>query len=104
MHLNDTGPDLREVIASKEEEETERRQCDHQGNFHEGATTVDDPFEQRAVALAELVEAPLEAFLKEEKGVPRRFSGGLFVRFMRLRHGDSSSYISPWSARACVTE
>ncbi len=62
-----------------------------------------DLFEQRTVALAELIEAALEPLLKADEDVPRWFRAGLPVLFMRLRHGDPSSYISPWSAPACAT-
>src|ERR1044072_4468736 len=103
MHLNDSRPDLWEVIAPEEEEERQGSHGSGQRYQDEPAAMGDRLFEQRTIALAGLIEAALESFLKADEDVSRWwFCAGWPQLFMRLRHGDSSSYISPWSAPACA--
>src|SRR5687768_15566286 len=102
MHLNHPRPDLGEVIAPEEEKERQGAHREDQRDRDEGAATGDHLFKQRTVALTEFVETAFEPLLKADEHVPRWFRAGLPVLLMWLGHGDSSSYISPWSAPACA--
>src|SRR4051794_11076951 len=103
MHRDDTRPDLGKIIAPQEEKEGEGADRDGQRDGDKGAAPGNRLFEQRTIAFAEPVEAAFESLLKSDEDVPRWFPGRLTIMVMRLRHGDPSSYISPWSAPACAT-
>src|SRR5262245_22415357 len=102
MHLNDARPDLGEVVSPKEEKERQGAYCHRERDFDEGVGMSGHMFQQCTVALTELIEAALECLLKADEGVPRSCRARLLLLIMRLRHGDSSSNISPWSAPACA--
>ena len=70
MHLNDSRSDFGKIVASEEEKEAHRSHRDRERNGDEDVATSDHPFQQRAIALAELVEALLESLLKADEDIP----------------------------------